>query len=63
MNKYYIKTLKEVRTVKEFEIEAETLKEARNIVRDLAEEDDEEGNILMEDCSNFEILEAYQINN
>ena len=62
MNKYYIKTLKEVRTVKEFEIEAETLKEARNIVWDLAE-DDEEGNILVEDCSDFEILEAYQINN
>ena len=62
MNKYYIKTLKEVRTVKEFEIEAETLKEARNIVCDLSE-DDEEGNILIEDCSDFEILESYQINN
>ena len=61
MKKYYIKTLKEVRTVKEYEIEAETLKEARNAVWDLAE-DDEEGNILLEDCSDFEILEAYQIN-
>ena len=62
MNKYYIKTLKEVRTVREYEIEAETLNEARNIVWDLSE-DDEEGNILVEDCSNFEILESYQINN
>ena len=59
MNKYYIKTLKEIRTVKEYEIEAETLREARDIVWDLAE-DDEEGNILLVDCSDFEILESYQ---
>lgn len=62
MNKYYIKTLKEVRTVREFEIEAETLQQAKDIVWDLAE-NDEEGNILMVDCSDFEILEACQINN
>lgn len=61
MNKYYIKTLKEVRTVREYEIEAENLKEARDIVWDLSE-DDEEGNILIVDCSDFEILESYQIN-
>lgn len=62
MNKYYVKTFKEVRIVKEYEIEAETLKEARDIAWDLTE-DDEEGNILIEDCSDFEILESYQINN
>ena len=37
--KYYVRTLKEVRTVVEYEIEAESLQEARNIAYDLNEED------------------------
>ena len=56
--KYYIKTLNEIRKVIEYEIEAESLQEARNIAFDLDEED---GKVLLDDCSNFEILEAYPI--
>ena len=56
--KYYVKTLKEIRTVVEYEIEAESLQEARNIAYDLDEED---GNLVADDCSDFEILEAYPI--
>lgn len=57
--KYYVKTLKEIRTVVEYEIEAKSLQEARNIAYDLDEGD---GNLLVvDDCSDFEILEAYPI--
>lgn len=56
--KYYVRTLKEIRTVVEYEIEAESLQEARNIAYDLDEED---GNLVVNDCSDFEILEAYPI--
>lgn len=56
--KYYVRTLKEIRTVVEYEIEAESLQEARNIAYDLDEED---GNLVVDDCSDFEILEAYPI--
>lgn len=56
--KYYVRTLKEVRTVVEYEIEAESLKEAKNLAWDLDEED---GNLLEDDCSDFEILDIHPI--
>lgn len=56
--KYYIKTLYEIRKIVEYEIEAKSLKEAKDIVWDLDEED---GKVLLDDCSDFEILEAYPI--
>lgn len=56
--KYYVRTLKEIRTVVEYEIEAESLQEARTFVYCADEED---GKVLLNDCSHFEILEAYPI--
>ena len=55
--KYYIKAVKEVRHFLEFEIEADSLLEAKNRVWDLGEEKNN-GREIDSDCTYFEILET-----
>ena len=56
--KYYIRTLKEIRTIVEYEIEAESLQEARDFGYSADEKD---GKVLLVDCSDFEILDVHPI--
>ena len=58
--KYIIKVVKEVRHFLEFEIEADSPKEAKNLAWDLGEKDG--GTEVDNDCTYFEILECKQIN-
>ena len=61
MMKYYIKVVKEIRHFLEYEIEADSLQEAKNRVWDLGEEKDS-GKEIDSDCTYFEILETKLIN-
>ncbi len=58
--KYNIKTVKEVRHFLEFEVEANSPQEAKELVWDLGEKDG--GTEVDNDCTYFEILECKQIN-
>lgn len=58
--KYIIKTVKEVRHFLEFEVEANSPQEAKELVWDLGEKDG--GTEIDSDCTDFEILECKQIN-
>ena len=58
--KYNIKAIKEVRYSLEFEVEANSSQEAKELVWDLGEKG---GGIEIDnDCTDFEILECKQIN-
>ena len=63
--KYIVKTLKEIRIVKEYSIEAESVQEAKNIACDLENETDDfsphELLDIQEDCSYFDILEVHLV--
>ena len=54
--KYSIKVVKEVRHFLEFEVEADSLQEAKDRAWDLGEEDG--GKELDSDCTYFEVLET-----
>lgn len=58
--KYIIKAVKDVRHFLEFEIEADSLREAKEQVWDLGEKGG--GTEIGNDCTYFEILEVEQIN-
>lgn len=58
--KYTIEAVKEVRHYLEFEVEANSLQEAKKQVWDLGEKDG--GTEIKNDCTYFEILECKQIN-
>ena len=54
--KYCVKVIKEIRHFLEFEIEADSPQEAKDIAWDLGEEDS--GKEIDSDCTYFEVLEA-----
>lgn len=58
--KYNVKAVKEVRYSLEFEVEANSPQEAKELVWDLGEKDG--GTEVDNDCTYFEILECKQIN-
>lgn len=55
--KYRVKAIKEIRHFLEFEIEADSPQEAREIAWDLGEEKDN-GTEIDSDCTYFEVLET-----
>ena len=57
--KYCVKVIKEIRHLLEFEIEADSPQEARNIAWNLGEEDG--GTEIDSDCTYFEVLETQLI--
>lgn len=58
--KYRVKVVKEIRHFLEFEIEADSLQEAREKAWDLGEEKDN-GTEVDSDCTYFEVLETQLI--
>ena len=58
--KYSVKVVKEVRHFLEFEVEADSSQEAKNIAWNLGEEDT--GKEIDQDCTYYEVLEANEIN-
>lgn len=57
--KYCVEVIKEIRHLLEFEIEADSPQEARNLAWNLGEEDG--GKEIDSDCTYFEVLEPILI--
>ena len=58
--KYSVKVVKEIRHFLEFEVEADSSQEAKNIAWNLGEEDT--GKEIDQDCTYYEVLEVNEIN-